>query len=85
LSAEEVQGAHLLDLDIGLPVDQLRKPVRDTIAGDGGGLLVVDAVNRRGRPVRVELRFSPLARDGAPARGAVVLMEVVDGGPESPA
>jgi two-component system CheB/CheR fusion protein len=80
LRADEVQGQHLLNLDIGLAVDQLRTPVRAALAGESTDGLVVDAVNRRGRPVLVRLRFAPLSNDGiAGIRGAIVMMEVNDG------
>src|SRR4051812_19673415 len=51
LRAEEVVGQHLLNLDIGLPLDQLRAPVRAALGGDGSDNLVLEAVNRRGRAV----------------------------------
>jgi two-component system CheB/CheR fusion protein len=78
LQADEVQGQHLLNLDIGLPVDQLRMPVRAALAGDASDGLTLDGINRRGRPVRVRLRFAPLSNDGAGIRGAIVMMEVGD-------
>jgi two-component system CheB/CheR fusion protein len=78
LRADEVQGRHLLNLDIGLPVDQLRMPVRAALAGEQSDGLALDAVNRRGQPVRVHLRFAPLSSDGAGVRGAIMMMEVGD-------
>src|SRR5262249_42890160 len=33
LRASEVQGRHLMNLDIGLPVEQLRQPIRAVLAG----------------------------------------------------
>jgi hypothetical protein len=38
----------------------------------------VDAVNRRGKQVQVDLRFAPLAADGAEIRGAIMMMETDD-------
>jgi two-component system, chemotaxis family, CheB/CheR fusion protein len=78
LRSDEVQGQHLLNLDIGLPVDKLRQPIRTTLAGDGSGTVSLDAVNRRGKTVRVTLRFAPLASDGDDVRGAIVMMEATD-------
>src|SRR5262249_237683 len=53
LRAEEVRGKNLLNLDIGLPLDDLRPPLRACLAGEAGTKsLTVDAVTRRGRPVR---------------------------------
>lgn len=76
LRSDEVQGQHLLDLDIGISVDRLRTPVRTALAGEAVDGLVLDAINRRGRPVQVRLRFMPLAADGADVRGAIVMMDV---------
>jgi two-component system CheB/CheR fusion protein len=79
LRSDEVQGQHLLNLDIGLPVDELRKPVRSVLGGeDGLQELTLEAVNRRGRAVRCTLRFAPLASDGQEIRGVIVMMETSD-------
>ena len=78
LRADEVQGEHMLNLDIGLPVDELRKPVRAVLVGEQGEPLVVDAVNRRGRKIRCLLTFSPLAGNASDIRGAIVMMELVE-------
>src|SRR5207253_1289561 len=40
LRGEEVVGQHFLNLDIGLPTEQLRKPIRDALAGDARGRIV---------------------------------------------
>ena len=34
LRADEVQGEHVLNLDIGIPVDRLRDSLRAVLAGD---------------------------------------------------
>jgi two-component system, chemotaxis family, CheB/CheR fusion protein len=79
LHSSEVQGEHLLNLDIGLPVDKLRNPIRAVLAGeDGNEPLLLDAVNRRGKPIRIGLRFAALANGGADVRGAIVMMETSD-------
>ena len=36
LRDDEVEGEHFLDLDIGIPVQRLRDPIRSVLAGDGG-------------------------------------------------
>jgi two-component system CheB/CheR fusion protein len=78
LRADEVQGQHLLNLDIGLPVDQLRTPLRSALSGESVEEVMLDAVNRRGREVRIRLRFAPLASDGFGVRGAIAMMEAVE-------
>ncbi len=79
LHSAEVHGEHLLNLDIGLPLDLLRNPIRAVLSGGGPEPMTIDAVNRRGKPVQVALRFAPLAADGAEVRGAIVMMEATDG------
>ena len=78
LRADEVEGQHLLELDIGLPLEELREPLRlATSPGAQTSSLVLAAVNRRGRAVRCEVRVMPLfsARHGL--FGAIVLMHEV--------
>ena len=79
LRSSEVHGQHLLNLDIGLPVDKLRSPIRAVLAGDDGKELSLDAVNRRGKTIRVSTRFAPLTSNGSDVRGAIVMMETSDG------
>jgi two-component system CheB/CheR fusion protein len=79
LHSQEAQGEHLLNLDIGLPVDKLRTPLRNVLGGKDGDALRLEAVNRRGKGVRVELRFAPLASNGNEVRGAILMMEASDG------
>ena len=76
LRSDEVQGQHLLNLDIGFPVAELRTPLRATLAGEGAEPIVVLATNRLGRRVECRVRFGPL--DGADEpRGAIAMMDVV--------
>ena len=75
LRGEEVVGQHFLNLDIGLPTEQLRRPIRDALAGNADGVVRVDALNRRGRAITVAVRFAPLRVDGGPLRGAILMME----------
>jgi two-component system CheB/CheR fusion protein len=77
LTSQEVHGQHLLNLDIGLPVEKLRGPARSALAGELSSLDLA-AVNRRGKPIKVALRFAPLASTGNDVRGAIVMMEVSD-------
>jgi two-component system CheB/CheR fusion protein len=76
LTADEVQGQHFMNLDTGLPVERLRAPLRALLAGkEIEQPLVVDATNRRGRPVVVRIHLSPLNDGGTAPRGAIVFME----------
>src|SRR5262249_54841313 len=53
LTADEVEGSSLFDLDIGLPVAELRPPIESCLAGEAQEpMMELDAVNRRGTPIR---------------------------------
>ena len=82
LRQDETVGKHLLNLDIGLPVDDLRKPMRETITTGIGTHLAVPAVNRRGRHVTSRVSLMPLVGGNGEARGLIVLTQAdgVDGG-----
>ncbi len=74
---------NFLNLDIGLPVDRLRAPIRACLAGESDFLdLSLDATNRRGRPIQVRVTCTPLAAGAtAEPRGVILLMEETDGRP----
>ena len=77
LAEDEVKGTHFLNLDIGLPVDRLRVPIRDVLAGnDEDGHVVLEAVDRRGKSIKARIKVSPLGRtlDGD-VGGAILMME----------
>ena len=81
-----------MNLDIGLPLEHLRQPVRSCLTGEEEKqTLVVPAVNRRGRAIDCEVRVTPLLRgdqghNGDSIVGVILLMDARDGtaGPASP-
>ena len=76
LRADEVQGRALLNLDIGLPVAQLRDVVRPCLAGElDHQEIVLDAVNRRGKKIKCRITCSPLVSPAKKREGAILLME----------
>ena len=75
LRADEAVGRHLFGLDIGLPVEAVRKPLRTALAGEVPAPLVLEATNRRGQTIRCKVATLPLVTDGRDMRGAVLLME----------
>jgi two-component system CheB/CheR fusion protein len=81
LREEEVGGKHLLNLDIGLPLEQIRPLLRTCLNGHAESqLLTLDAINRRGRTIRCQVTCTPLADGADGVRGAILLMEEsVDG------
>ncbi len=74
---EEVRGQHFLNLDIGLPVDQVLPALRAAMGGENGTeSTVIQATNRRGRTVVCRVTCSPLLDSDRTLRGAI--MVVVD-------
>jgi two-component system CheB/CheR fusion protein len=79
LRSEEAVRQHLLNLDIGLPVAELRPTVRaalQDVAFDE--TLVLSAVNRRGRTITLRLRCGPLQSPAGAITGVILLMDPVD-------
>jgi two-component system CheB/CheR fusion protein len=76
IRGEEARGRHLLNLDIGLPVEQLRPLLKTSLGGDGGRqMLTLESVNRRGKAIQCEVTCTPLWGPNGDVRGAIVLME----------
>jgi two-component system CheB/CheR fusion protein len=76
LRTEEVVGRSLLELDIGLPVDELKEPVEQFLAGEAEGEVVsLEATNRRGQSIVCQVTRT-IRRDpeGEP-EGVVLVME----------
>lgn len=76
---DEVEGQHFLNLDIGLPVEQLRQPIRSCLAGESRYIAVVlEAINRRGRAILCKVTFTPLLGIDRDIVGVIMLMEEQD-------
>jgi two-component system CheB/CheR fusion protein len=76
LRAEEVRGKHFLNLDIGLPVTELKPAIRACLS-DGANFQEVsmNATNRRGKPVQCHVTCTPLMSKGGENRGVILLMD----------
>lgn len=75
---DEAVGEHLLNLDIGLPLDQLKPGLRRLLSepADEHEQVVLDAVNRRGRAVQVQVTLTALAPvAGSQPVGVIVVMD----------
>src|SRR5215470_15498274 len=78
LRASEVQGRHLMNLDIGLPVEQLRQPIRAVLARETERAeLTLECRNRRGRTVRCPIHCTQLSGANGETLGVILLMEEV--------
>jgi two-component system CheB/CheR fusion protein len=74
LRDEEVRGKPLLELRMGLPVDELRALIGPVLSGDVARReAVLDAVNRHGETVRCRVSCSPLVATPG-RRGAILIM-----------
>jgi two-component system, chemotaxis family, CheB/CheR fusion protein len=74
LRSDEVEGQHLLNLDIGLPLERLKDRLRACLAGESDyEEVTLDATNRRGKAVRCSVSCTPVI-DGADIRGVILLM-----------
>jgi two-component system CheB/CheR fusion protein len=76
LRDDEVEGQHLLNLDIGLPVAELRDPLRRVLAGEQADGVVVEGHDRLGHRVTYAVSLAPLKEVGSDgdAEGAILLM-----------
>jgi two-component system CheB/CheR fusion protein len=78
LRSGEVINLSFLDLDIGLPVEELKKPIERFLADHNENeKVMLNAINRRGQSIRCSVtRTIRLRTDGAP-QGVVLVMEEV--------
>jgi two-component system, chemotaxis family, CheB/CheR fusion protein len=77
VSPEEAADQHLFALEIGLPMDQLKQPLRACLSGASEREeLVLDAINRRGKAFQCRVVCLPLTSGGDGAiSGVILLME----------
>ncbi len=79
LDIDDVRGRHLLNLDIGLPVGELREALTASVAGAVTKEQHLEGRDRRGRDVVCRVRTAPLADISGAVAGAIVMMDVADG------
>jgi two-component system, chemotaxis family, CheB/CheR fusion protein len=77
LRSDEINGAPLSSLDIGLPIDAIKPLIgKAFVDPDLTEETVVDAVNRRGRATRVRIMCTAFRSPEQSVNGAMLLMEV---------
>ena len=80
LMADEVEAKSLFDLDIGLPVAELRPAVEACLRGDAESPTVeLEAVNRRGVRIRCAVTCRPL-HPADEVAGVIVMVQVIADG-----
>ena len=82
LRQTEVADKHLVNLDIGLPVQEMLQSLRACLSGEACPDVILDATNRRGKTIRCHVTCTPLCLptpdDGKEVRGAILVMEERD-------
>ena len=83
LRADEVIGNHFLNLEIGLPVEQLRDMIRGALSDElEAEQTTIRSTNRVGRQIDCNVSCMPLTRKDSGVVGAIMLMEAVAVSPE---
>ncbi|MEA5574853.1 CheR family methyltransferase [Anabaena sp. UHCC 0451] len=77
LRADEVIKTSLFILDIGLPVEQLRSPIRDALSGKSDlQEMILETTNRRGKPIKCYIALTPVIDQEI--EGVVLIMADID-------
>jgi two-component system, chemotaxis family, CheB/CheR fusion protein len=79
LRSDEVQGQSFFNLDIGLPLEPLRGPIRACLAEEANHHeIVLDATSRRGKAIQCRVTCAPLVSRDGEQRGVILLMDEVE-------
>ncbi len=80
LRSDEVQNKNLLNLAIGLPVNELKPAIRACLAGEAKpGDIPLDATNRRGKAIRCRVTCTPMKTNNDAVGGVILLVDGEDG------
>ena len=80
LRRDEVRGQHFMNLDIGLPVQELRRVIRQCAGGDERRTeTLLKAITRRGRAIQCRIVCSPLDDEDGTLRGTILIMDDAGG------
>jgi two-component system CheB/CheR fusion protein len=75
LREDEVEGEHFWNLEIGLPTNELREPIRSVLSGSSVEPLTLVGHDRRGRPLETVVSFSPLYGPAGELLGVILVMD----------
>ena len=75
LREEEAIGQAFGALDVGLPVQQLQSALQQAVQDFASSEVALDALDRRGRPMKCRVRVTPLVYEDRSIQGAVVVIE----------
>jgi two-component system, chemotaxis family, CheB/CheR fusion protein len=83
LRVDEAQHKNFLNLDIGLPVESLKQPIRDCLAQEKEFQEVyLSATNRRGKQIQCRINCTALKGSDQAVRGVILLIEAIDNTPQ---
>jgi two-component system CheB/CheR fusion protein len=78
LRADEVRGRSIFGLDIGLPVERLRTPIRSVLNGDSTDQeITLNATTQRGSEIQCRITCTPLRGLADGVEGVILLMEEI--------
>jgi len=84
LRAKEAQGKNFLNLDFGLPVEQIKQTIRACLGGeDGTPAIHLEAINRRGKTIKCKIVCTPLYHTNSSIadktiKGVILLTEEIE-------
>lgn len=79
LRFDEVQNRSLFSLDIGLPVEQLRIPLRQCLGVANKEIeITISAINRVGRSVNCQINFNPLINSKNQPEGIILMIDIIE-------
>jgi two-component system, chemotaxis family, CheB/CheR fusion protein len=82
LSSTEAQNQHFLNLDIGLPVKELTKPIQQVMSDqESKEELILSAHNRRGKEITCRVVITPLKPSKENMNGVILIIEGTGGLP----
>ena len=77
LRADEVRNQNVFGLDIGLPIEQLRRPIRACLTGENELTeLSLTAMNRRGKAIECKVTCTSL-KSKTQVQGVIILIEEI--------
>ncbi|MFL5796944.1 MAG: CheR family methyltransferase [Actinomycetota bacterium] len=76
---DEVRGQPFLDLDIGLPVGELKASLLGALGGQSQEPIELDAVTRRGQRIVCRVACSPMVDAGGGITGVILTMDPAPG------
>ncbi|NET08340.1 MAG: PAS domain S-box protein [Symploca sp. SIO2B6] len=78
LRSEEVVQQSFFNLNMGLPVDQVRETINRSLSGEDHLEVIISATNRLGQAIECRITCDPLIDHNKTRQGAILMMEAVE-------